>query len=155
MYTNWKLTYYFVGCVPGPSLWEGSSLVIKACGPLLRTPLNMQGLLPVDISACLCWRANLSFHLFRLWEPFCSLWSPCILYELVVTFVCGRSPWPMPALLDVLVGALEGEGLCPAGWGSLLVPWLGLAARHMICVSRTEDLCLPVGSCLPAGWGLC
>ena len=39
----------------------------------------------------------------------------------------------MPALLDVLVGTLVGEGLCPPG----------------------EGLCLPVRSCLPAGWGLC
>ena len=77
-------------------------------------------------------RANLSFHLFNLWELCCSLWSPCILNVLVVTLVCGRSPWPMPTLLDALVGALAGEGLCPPG----------------------EGLCLPIGPCLPAIWWL-
>ena len=29
------------GCVPGPLSWEGPSLVIKACGPLLWMPLNV------------------------------------------------------------------------------------------------------------------
>ena len=73
LWTENSLTILW-GCVPGPLSWEGPSLVIKACGPLLRVPLNVQGSLPVDIPACLCWRANLSFHLLRLWEPFCSLW---------------------------------------------------------------------------------
>ena len=80
-------------------------------------------------------------HWFKLWELCCSLWSPCILNELVVTFVCGRSPWSMPALLDVLVGALEGEGLCPPGWGSLptgvgslLAPDWALLPAIWLCV---------------------
>ena len=156
MYTNWKLTYYFVGCVPGPLSGEGPNLVIRDRGSLLRMPLNLWGSLPVSIPACLCQRSNLSFHWFKLWELCCSLRSPCILNELVVTFVCGRSPWPMPALLDVLVGALEGEGLCPPGWGLCLPRWLGLAARRMIGPCRPlYDLRVP-GSCLPAvGWGLC
>ena len=155
MYTNCKLhllSYSMLGCVPDPSSWEGPSLVIKACGPLLRMPLNMQGLLPVDISACLCWRANLSFHLFRLWEPFCSLWSPCILYELVVAFVCGRSPWPMPALLDVLVGALEGEGLCPPGGVLCLSPdWALPPAVWFACPILRISACLSGLACPPGG----
>ena len=102
----------------------------------------------VSIPACLCQRSNLSFHWFKLWELCCSLWSPCILNELVVTFVCGRSPWPMPALLDALVGALEGEGLCPPGWGLCLPRWLGLAARRMICMSRGL-------ACPPGGVSAC
>ena len=63
------------------------------------------------------------------------LWLPCILDALVTSLVCRRSPWLMPALLDVLVGALVGEGLCPLG----------------------EGLCLPVGACMPTRsvWALC
>ena len=123
MYTNWKLTYCHiwclsnVGCATGTSSGEGPSLVIKAHTPLLRMPLNVQGSLPVHIPACLCSRAGLSLYLLKLRQQGCSMLTPCILDALVVSLVCGRSLWPLPTLLDVLMG----DGLCPLGEGLCLL----------------------------------
>ena len=58
----------------------------------------------------------------------------------VASFVCGRSPWPMPTLLDVL-------GWCPSGWGSLPTGWGSLLACRVLPACR-----MMIGPCPPTVW---